>query len=88
MIQSYDRASVTLTLNLPSPTPMRNSTPGAQAFATLDAGAVSDVTPAATLRLATVDPTLLASTTDANADVSPSTLGQPQLGRAPLHRHC
>ena len=65
MIQGYDRASVTLTLNLPSPAPLQLDA-GAQAFATLDAGAVSDVTPAATLRLGTVDPT-----PDANGDVAP-----------------
>ena len=65
MIQGYDRASVTLTLNLPSPAPMQLDT-GAQAFATPDAGAVSDVPPAATLRLSTVDPT-----PDANGDVAP-----------------
>ena len=40
---------------------------GAQAFATLDAGALSAATPAATLRAGNVsDPSLLASTPDAN----------------------
>ena len=55
-IQGYDRASVTLTLNLPSPTPLQLDI-GAQAFATLDAGAVSNATPAATLRRALSIPT-------------------------------
>ena len=47
-IQGYDRASVTLTVTLASPTPTQLDA-GAQAFATLDAGAVSAATPAATL---------------------------------------
>src|SRR5262249_57798230 len=60
-----DRASVTLTVSLANPLPLQLDT-GAQAFATLDAGAVSDSTPAATLRQGSVDPSLLASTPDAN----------------------
>jgi len=65
-IQGYDRASVTLTLDLPSIIPLQLDT-GAQAFATLDAGLVSSSTPAATLRTGNVsDPSLLASTPDAN----------------------
>src|SRR5262249_60866500 len=60
-----DRASVTLTVSLANPLPLQLDT-GAQAFATLDAGAVSNSTPAATLRQGSVDPSLLASTPDAN----------------------
>ena len=41
-IQGYDRASVTLTVALASPSPTQLDS-GAQAFATLDAGAVSAV---------------------------------------------
>ena len=64
-IQGYDRASATLTVTLATPTPLQLDT-GAQAFGTVDAGAVSNTTPAATLRPGTDDPTLLASTPDAN----------------------
>ena len=65
-IQGFDRASVSLTLNLPAVTPTQLDT-GAQAFATLDAAAVSAATPAATLTPGSLsDPTLLASTPDAN----------------------
>jgi uncharacterized membrane protein len=64
-IQGYDRASVSLTVNLASPTPLQLDT-GAHVFATLHAGAVSNSTPAATLRPGNVDPSLLASTPDAN----------------------
>ena len=49
-IDGFDRASVTLTVTPADADPARSSTPGAQAFATLDAGAVSAATPAATLR--------------------------------------
>jgi hypothetical protein len=72
-IQGYDRASVSLTVNLPgalmgaglqTPPPLDT---GAHAYALLDAGAVSNSTPAATFRAGTVsDPALLASTPDAN----------------------
>jgi len=67
-IQGYDFASVTVTVTValasPTPTPLDS---GAHAFATLDAGAVSAVTPAATLSTGSLsDPTLLASTPDAN----------------------
>ena len=59
-------ASVTVTVSLPSTIPTQLDT-GAQAFATLDAGRVSASTPAATLSTATPpDPSLLASTVDAN----------------------
>jgi uncharacterized membrane protein len=64
-IHGFDRASVTLTVNLPSSVPLQLDS-GAQAFATLNAGAVSNSTPAATLRQGSVDPSLLASTPDAN----------------------
>ena len=64
-IQGFDRASVTLTVSLPDPLPVQIDT-GAQAFATLDGGAVSNATPAATLRQGSTDPNLLASTPDAN----------------------
>ncbi|HEX5270315.1 MAG TPA: transglutaminase family protein, partial [Gemmataceae bacterium] len=64
-INGFDRTSVTLTVSLPSLTPLQLDT-GAQAFATLDAGMVSSSTPAATLRPGNVDPSLLASTPDAN----------------------
>jgi uncharacterized membrane protein len=66
-IQGYDRASVTLTVALGAGL----STPpqldmGAQAFATLNAGPISNSTPAAILTQGSVDPNLLASTPDAN----------------------
>jgi uncharacterized repeat protein (TIGR01451 family) len=65
-INGFDRASVTLTVNLANPIPLQLDT-GAQAFATLDAGPVSNSTPAATLRPGSLsDPNLLASTPDAN----------------------
>jgi uncharacterized membrane protein len=64
-IQGFDRASITLTVSLANPVPLQLDT-GAQAFAMLDGGAVSNSTPAATLRQGSVDPSLLASTPDAN----------------------
>ncbi len=64
-IQGYDRASVTVTVWVPNPIPLQLDS-GAQAFATLDAGAVSASTPAATLSPSAIDPNLLASTPDAN----------------------
>jgi len=65
-INGYDRESVAVTVSLPSPTPLQLDS-GAHAYATLDAGAVSATTPAATLRAGNVsDPSLLASTPDAN----------------------
>jgi hypothetical protein len=64
-IGGFDRASVTLTVGLPSTVPLQLDR-GAQAFATLDGGAVSNATPAAVLRQGSVDPSLLASTPDAN----------------------
>ena len=71
-IQGYDRESVALTVNLPAlstvPRP-RCDRHRAQAYATLDAGAVSATTPAATLQPGNVsDPSLLASTVDADTN--------------------
>jgi uncharacterized membrane protein/transglutaminase-like putative cysteine protease/sugar lactone lactonase YvrE len=65
-IGGFDRASVTLTVNLASPTPLQLDA-GARAFAMLDGASVSSSTPAAALRPGNVsDPGLLASTPDAN----------------------
>jgi uncharacterized membrane protein len=65
-IQGFDRASVTLTVSLPATIPLQHDS-GAQAFAMLDGASVSNSTPAATLRPGNVsDPSLLASTPDAN----------------------
>ena len=66
-IQGYDRASVTLTVTLGGVIPMQLDT-GAQAFATLDAGAVSNSTPAATLQPGNAgDPSLISATPDTDA---------------------
>jgi uncharacterized membrane protein len=64
-INGFDRASVALTVSLANPIPLQLDA-GAHAFATLDAGMVSNSTPAVTLRQGTVAPGLLASTPDAN----------------------
>jgi uncharacterized membrane protein len=64
-IGGFDRASVSVTINLPNPT-VTQLDAGAQVFATLDAAAVSNATVPAILRSGTVDPSLLASTPDAN----------------------
>jgi uncharacterized repeat protein (TIGR01451 family) len=64
-IQGFDRASVTLTVSLVNPLPLQLDA-GAQAFATLNAGMVTNATPPATLRQGSVDASLLASTPDAN----------------------
>lgn len=64
-IPGYDRASVTLTVSLPASTPLQLDA-GAQAFAILNAGAVSDAAPAATLISGSVNPNFLRSTPDAN----------------------
>ena len=65
-IPGYENASVTVSVTLAGPTPTQLDT-GARAFATLDAGAVSAATPAALLQPGNVsDPSLLASTPDAN----------------------
>ena len=55
-----------VTIGLPTPIPTQLDT-GAKAFATLDAGVVTAATPAATLQTGNIsDPSLLASTPDAN----------------------
>ncbi len=65
-INGYDRESVAVTVSLANPIPLQLDT-GAAAYATLDAGAVSATTPAAALQPGNVsDPSLLASTPDAN----------------------
>jgi transglutaminase-like putative cysteine protease len=70
-IQGYDRESVAVTLNLQqgvldAPAALALDT-GAHAYAMLNAGAVSNSTPAAVLKPGNVsDPALLASTPDAN----------------------
>jgi transglutaminase-like putative cysteine protease len=64
-IQGFDRASVALTVSLPSTIPLQLDS-GAEAFATLNAGPVSNSTPAATLLPGSIDPNLLAPTPDAN----------------------
>ena len=64
-IAGYDRASVTVDVALDDPLLLRIDE-GAAAFATLDAGMVSDSTAAVVLRPGDVDPALLASTPDAN----------------------
>ncbi len=64
-IQAYDRVSVTITVSLANSSILQLDT-GAQVYAVLDAAAVSNATPAATLTLGNVDPNLLASTPDAN----------------------
>ncbi len=64
-IQPYDRASVTLTVSLATPTPTQLDS-GASAYGTLDAGMVSWTTAPATLRTTAIAVNLLASTPDAN----------------------
>src|SRR5262249_37158991 len=64
-IQGYDRASVTLTVSLANPLPLQLDS-GAHAFATLNAGMVSNASAAAKLRQGSIDASLLASTPDAN----------------------
>ena len=64
-IAGYDRASVSLTVNLTTPTPTVLDS-GATAYAILDAAAVSNATPAATLSTLTVPAGTLDSTPDAN----------------------
>lgn len=65
-IGGYGRASVTLTVSIAGPTALQLDT-GARAYATLDAGAVSDSAPPLALRAGAVDASLLASTIDADA---------------------
>jgi uncharacterized membrane protein len=63
-IQGFDRASVSVTVTLPSTVPTQLDS-GAHAYATLDAAAVSNTTPAATLRPGNVsDPSLLVGMPD------------------------
>ena len=57
--------SVSITVSLANSSILQLDT-GAQAFATLDAGPISNSTPAAMLTQGSVDPNLLASTPDAN----------------------
>ncbi len=64
-IAGFDRASITLTVSLPSSIPLTLDT-GAAAFATLDAAPVTNTTPAVTLRTDSPAADLLASTPDAN----------------------
>jgi uncharacterized membrane protein len=64
-ISGFDRASVTLTVSLASSAILQLDT-GAAAFGTVDAGAVTDTTPAATLNPNALSAALLASTPDAN----------------------
>ncbi|MGA2255400.1 MAG: choice-of-anchor Q domain-containing protein, partial [Thermoguttaceae bacterium] len=64
-IQAYDWTSVTITVSLSSSSILQLDS-GAAAYATLNAGAISSVTSAATLTSGSVDPDLLASTPDAN----------------------
>lgn len=64
-INGFDRVSITLTVSLSDPIPLQLDA-GARAFATLDAGMVTNSTPAAVLRPGSVDASLLASTPDAN----------------------
>ena len=72
-IAGYDRASVSITVNLPfMPGQIPSGGPldeGATVFATLSAGAISASTPAASLRGGTLsNPALLASTVDADTN--------------------
>lgn len=64
-LPGYGRASVTVTVSLPDPLPLQIDG-GAEAFGTLNAGAVSADTPAATLTTRVLPADLLASTPDAN----------------------
>ena len=64
-IAGYDRASVSLTVNLPA-TPPTQLDGGAKAYATLDSASVTNSTPAATLSTATIPAGTLDSTPDAN----------------------
>ncbi len=65
-IEGFSRASVTLTVSLPTLIPLQLDT-GAEASGALNASAVTDIAPSATLRTGSlVDPALLASTVDAS----------------------
>ncbi len=64
-INAFDSASVTVTVNLPGSSTLQLDA-GAHAVAMLDGNAVSNTTSAATLSPGNPDPSLLASTTDAD----------------------
>ena len=64
-IEGDDWTSVSITVSLANSGIVKLDT-GAQAFATLNAGPISNSTPAAILTQGNVDPNLLASTPDAN----------------------
>ncbi|MGE3818073.1 MAG: Ig-like domain repeat protein [Isosphaeraceae bacterium] len=64
-IAGYGRSSVDVTVTLTGQTPLTLDG-GARAFGTIDAHAVTDDAPAATLRPGSVNAALLASTSDAN----------------------
>ena len=64
-IHGFDRASVTLTVTLPDTVPLQIDS-GARAFGTLNAGMVTDDTPAAALVNRAIPAEQLASTPDAN----------------------
>jgi hypothetical protein len=67
-IQGYDRAIVSITVNVPNGSTLQLDT-GAHAYAMLDACAVSASTPTATLRAGNVsNPSLLTSTVDADTN--------------------
>jgi uncharacterized membrane protein/transglutaminase-like putative cysteine protease len=67
-IQGYDRESVAVTVALANPIPLQLDS-GANAYAMVNAGAVSASTPAAALQPGNVsDPSLLASTVDADTN--------------------
>jgi len=67
-LSGFERATVSVTVNLANPIPSQLDG-GASVYAMLDAGVVSSSTPAATLRSGNVsDPSLLASTPDANTN--------------------
>ncbi len=71
-IQGFDRVSVSLTVNLSDSSTTQLDT-GARAFATLDGGAVSNTTPAATLKPGNVsDPSLLVGNSDPSDPLSSS----------------
>ncbi|MDZ4848107.1 MAG: transglutaminase family protein [Pirellulaceae bacterium] len=64
-LPAFGRASIEVSVSLVDATPLQIDT-GAHAFGTVDAAAVTDAAPFATLRTDVIDPLLLASTPDAN----------------------
>ncbi len=66
-IQGFDRASVSVTVNLANPVPLQLDT-GAGAVATLGDGSVKNSTAPATLNTHTISADLLGSTPDANTN--------------------